>query len=55
MLTEIKWFKNQLVKLMILEILKEYVLMVMILETMLLVWPRRILIKQIYWLVFMIF
>ena len=37
MLTEIKWFMNQLVELMILEVLKQYVLMVMILETMLLV------------------
>ena len=37
MLTEMKWFMNQLVELMILEVLKQYVLMVMILETMLLV------------------
>ena len=44
----LKWFINQLVELMILEVLKQYVLMVMILETMLLVWPWRILNKQIY-------
>ena len=37
MLTEIKWFINQLIKIMILETLKQYVLIVMILETMLLV------------------
>ena len=37
MLTEIKLFINQLVEFMILEVLKQYVLMVMILETMLLV------------------
>ena len=43
-----KWFINQLVKFMILEVLKQYVLIVMILETMLLVWPRRILSKRIY-------
>ena len=54
MLTEIKWFINELVKLMILGILKQYVLMVMILEKILLVWLRRILNKQIYWLAFMI-
>ena len=36
-LTEIKWFLNQLVELMILEVLEQCVLMVMILETMLLV------------------
>ena len=35
MLTEMKWFINLLIKLMILEILKQYVLMVMILETIL--------------------
>ena len=33
MLTEIKWFMNQLIELMILEVLKQYVLMVMILQT----------------------
>ena len=44
----LKWFINQLVELMILEVLKQYVLMVMILGTMLLVWPWRILNKQIY-------
>ena len=48
MLTEIKGFINQLVELTILEILKQYVLMVMILETLLLVWPQRILNKRIY-------
>ena len=48
MLTEIKGFINQLVELMILEVLKQYILMVMILETMLLVWPQRILNKRIY-------
>ena len=37
MLTEIKWFMKELVEIMILEALKQYVLMVMILETMLLV------------------
>ena len=37
MLTEIKWFMKELVEIMILEVLKQYVLMVMILETMLLV------------------
>ena len=37
MLTEIKCFMKELVKIMILEVLKQYVLMVMILETMLLV------------------
>ena len=37
MLTEIKLFINQLVEFKILEVLKQYVLMVMILETMLLV------------------
>ena len=48
MLTEIKGFINQLVELTILEILKQYVLMVMILETLLLVWPQRILNKRVY-------
>ena len=47
MLTEIKWFMNQLIELMILEVLKQYVLMVMILETMLLVKKQRILNNQI--------
>ena len=37
MLTEIKCFMKELVEIMILEVLKQYVLMVMILETMLLV------------------
>ena len=37
MLTEIKLFITQLVEFIILEVLKQYVLMVMILETMLLV------------------
>ena len=37
MLTEIKSFMKELVEIMILEVLKQYVLMVMILETMLLV------------------
>ena len=46
MLIEIKCFIAQLIKFMILEVLKQYVLMVMILETMLFVWPRRILNKQ---------
>ena len=37
LLTEIKWFINQLIKLMILEVLKQYVLLVIKLEIMLLV------------------
>ena len=48
MLTEIKWSIKELMKLMILEILKQYVLLVMKLEIILLVWKRRILNKQIY-------
>ena len=43
-----KCFINQLVEIMILEVLKQYVLMVMILETMLLVCLRQILNKGIY-------
>ena len=37
MLTELKFFMKELVEITILEVLKQYVLMVMILETMLLV------------------
>ena len=44
---KIKWFINQLVELMILEVFKQYLLMVIILETMLLVCLRRILNKRI--------
>ena len=36
MLTEIKWLINHIIEIMILEVLKQYVLMVKILETMLL-------------------
>ena len=48
MLTEIKWFINQLIEIRILEVLKQYVLMVMILETILLVCAPQMLNKQIY-------
>ena len=44
---KIKWFINQLVELMILEVFKQNLLMVIILETMLLVCLRRILNKRI--------
>ena len=42
-----KMVYNQLIEIMILEVLKQYTLMVMILETMLLVSKQRILNKQI--------
>ena len=48
MLTEIEWSIKELMKLKILEILKQYVLLVMKLEIMLLVWIRQILNKRIY-------
>ena len=41
MLTEIEWSIKELMKLMIFEILKQYVLLVMKLEIMLLVWIRQ--------------
>ena len=47
-LIEIEWSIKELMKLMILEILKQYVLLVMKLEIMLLVWIRQILNKRIY-------
>ena len=48
MLTEINWSIKELMKLIILEIFKQYVLLVMKLEIILLVWIRRILNKRIY-------
>ena len=48
MLTDIEWSIKELMKLMIFEILKQYVPLVMKLEIMLLVWIRQILNKRIY-------
>ena len=42
MLTEIKCFMKELIEIMILEVLKQYVLMVMILETMLRIFNKQI-------------
>ena len=47
-LIEIEWSIKELMKLMILEILKQYVLLVMKLEIVLLVWIRKIFNKRIY-------
>ena len=47
-LREIEWSIKELMKLMILEILKQYVLLVMKLEIVLLVWIRKIFNKRIY-------
>ena len=44
-LTEIKWFLKQLIKPMILETLKQYEILVVKLETMLLIWIRQMLNK----------
>ena len=47
-LTEIEWFIKELIKLMILEIIKQYMLLAMKLEIILLVWTQQILNKRIY-------
>ena len=47
-LIEIEWFIKELIKLTILEIIKQYVLLVMKLEITLLVWIQQILNKRIY-------